>query len=84
MEPAARGNGLGHTLLWRVEDEVRRRGGRLVLIETSGLPAYALARRLYETSGYCCEAVIHDFYAPGDDLFIYAKSLVGSRTEVSS
>lgn len=84
MEPAARGNGLGHALLRRVEDEVRRRGGRLLLIETSGLPAYTLARRLYETSGYRCEAVVHDFYAPGDDLFIYAKPLAGSSTEMSS
>lgn len=51
------------------------RGGRLLLIETSGTATYTLARRLYETSGYCREAVVHDFYALGDDLVIYAKAL---------
>ena len=40
------------------------------------MPAYCQARRLYERSGYHLEAVVHDFYAPGDDLVIYAKDLV--------
>ena len=47
----------------------------MLLIETSGTATYTLARRLYETSGYCREAVVHDFYALGDDLVIYAKAL---------
>jgi hypothetical protein len=47
----------------------------LLLVETSATSAYALARRLYETSGYRCEAVIHNFYAAGDDLAIYVKDL---------
>ena len=75
VDPIAQGRGIGHTLLARVEAEVRARGGRLLLIETSGTPAYASARRLYETSGYCCEAIIHDFYASGDNLLIFSKDL---------
>jgi ribosomal protein S18 acetylase RimI-like enzyme len=71
----AQGRGIGHALLARVEAEVQTRGGRLLLIETSGTPAYAPARRLYETSGYRCEAIIHDFYAPGDNLLIFYKDL---------
>jgi hypothetical protein len=47
----------------------------LLLIETSSTSPYALARRLYESSGYRCDAVVHDFYAQGDDLLIYAKTL---------
>ena len=66
---------MGRSLLLGVEAEVRRRGGRLMLIETSGTTPYARARRLYETSGYRHEAVIHDFYAPGDDLHVYAKEM---------
>jgi hypothetical protein len=61
--------------LARVESEVQARGGRLLLIETSDTSAYASARRLYETSGYCLEAVVHDFYAPGDNLLIFTKNL---------
>jgi hypothetical protein len=46
------------------------------LVETSDTPAYAAARRLYERTGYQQEAIVHDFYAPGDSLLIFAKSLV--------
>jgi hypothetical protein len=45
------------------------------MIETSSTAPYVLARRLYESSGYRCDAVVRDFYAPGDDLLIYAKTL---------
>jgi hypothetical protein len=62
-------------LLAQVEAEVQARGGRLLLLETSDTPAYASARRLYETSGYHLEAVVHDFWAPGDGLLIFAKNL---------
>ena len=75
VDPTAQGRGIGHTLLAQVEAEVQARGGRLLLVETSGTPAYAPARQLYETSGYRCEATIHDFYAPGDSLLIFSKGL---------
>ena len=73
VDPEARGQGIGHALLARVEDEVRARGGRMLVVETSGTPAYAPARRLYESCGYRYEAVVHDFYAPGDDLIVFGK-----------
>jgi predicted N-acetyltransferase YhbS len=75
VDPAAQGRGVGRALLERVEAEVRARGGRLLLIETSDLPAYAAARRLYQAGGYRREATVHDFYGPGDSLVIYSKSL---------
>jgi ribosomal protein S18 acetylase RimI-like enzyme len=75
VDPTAQGRGIGHALLARVEAEVRARGGRLVLIETSDTPAYAPARRLYANGGYQREAVVRDFYAPGDNLLIFSKHL---------
>lgn len=63
-------------LLSRAEMEIQRRGGRLLLIETSDLPVYASARRLYQSSGYRLEAVVQDFYGPGDSLLIYSKKLL--------
>lgn len=71
----ARGRGIGGALLARVEDEVRARGGRLLLVETSSTPDYAPARGFYESHGYRRESVVHDFYAPGDDLILYSKRL---------
>jgi ribosomal protein S18 acetylase RimI-like enzyme len=75
VAPEAQNQGVGRALLTRVEDEVHSRGGRMILIETSGTPAYAPARRLYESCGYRYEAVIHDFYAQGDDLILFSKPL---------
>lgn len=75
VDAEARRQGIARALLIRVEEEVRSRGGRLILVETSGTPAYTPARRLYESLGYHYQAVIHDFYAAGDDLIVFGKVL---------
>jgi len=58
-----------------MEEEVKRMGGRLILVETSGTTSYAPARKFYEVCGYSLQAKIPDFYSPGDDLLIYVKRL---------
>jgi ribosomal protein S18 acetylase RimI-like enzyme len=78
VDPALQGHGVGCALLSRAEAEVRARGGRLILVETSTTADYAPARRLYATCDFRLEATIHDFYAPGDDLLIFAKAVNGS------
>jgi ribosomal protein S18 acetylase RimI-like enzyme len=75
VDPTARRQGIGRTLLSRVEDEVRSLAGRVLVIETSGTPPYAPTRQFYESCGYTREAVVRDFYAPGDDLVIFYKRL---------
>lgn len=75
VDPDTRGRGVGRALLHEVEATVSAQQGRLILIETSGTPAYEPARRFYEACGYRYQAVIHDFYAPGDDLIIFGKAL---------
>lgn len=74
-DPEAHGRGVGRALLAQVEAAVAAQQGRLILVETSGTPAYEPARRFYEACGYRYQAVIHDFYAPGDDLIIFGKTL---------
>jgi ribosomal protein S18 acetylase RimI-like enzyme len=69
------GRGVGGTLLAHVEDEIRRAGGRILLIETSSLPHYELTRRFYLKHGYDREAVLRDYYADGDDMVIFRKRL---------
>ena len=81
VDTVAQEHGIGHALLARVEAEVQNRDGRLLLMETSDTPAYAAARRLYETSGYRCEARVPDFYAAGDDLLIYVKRIACQRAD---
>ncbi|NLE77627.1 MAG: GNAT family N-acetyltransferase [Chloroflexi bacterium] len=81
VAPEARGRGIASVMLTRMELEVAQRGGRLILVETSSLAAYAAARGLYESRGYQREAVVHDFYSPGDDLVILQKHLGGGHAE---
>lgn len=75
VDPAHQGRGLGRRLLEAVEDDVRARGGRLMLIETSSTPHYDPTRRFYLKNGYTLAAQIAGFYADGDDKVIYAKRL---------
>ena len=68
--------GVGAELLGACEDGVRGAGGRLLLVETSGLPSYAPTRRFYALHGYEAPAVIRDYYADGDDLLVFRKRLL--------
>lgn len=67
--------GLGRRLLQYVEDEIVRAGGRVLFVETSGLPHYEPTRRFYLKHGYGQEAVLREFYAPGDDMVVFRKVL---------
>jgi len=71
VDPSARRLGLGKALIRASEAAVRTRGGRLLVLETSGLANYEPTRKFYEAAGYEKEAVIRDFYRAGDDLVIY-------------
>lgn len=67
--------GIGSELLLFAEDRIRQAKGRLLLIETSGLPHYQLTRQFYLKHGYTLEATVRDFYAVGDDLNVFRKLL---------
>ena len=71
----AKGKGVGRALMARVEDEVRHRGGRMIVLDTSGRREYAPTRAFYERLGYTLAATVADFYAPGDDLIIFTRQL---------
>lgn len=73
---AAKGRGLGRALMERVEEQVRTRGGRMIVLDTSGRPEYAPTRAFYLRLGYAASATLPDFYAPGDDLIIFTRSLL--------
>jgi ribosomal protein S18 acetylase RimI-like enzyme len=75
VDPSRHGQGGGDALMDAVEGEVRARGGRLLIIETSALPPTARARRFYERRGYAACGRIPDFYGDGDDKVIYAARM---------
>ena len=75
VDPNARRNSVGRGLLTASEEEVRKAGGRMLIIETSGTTHYEPTRKFYLSMGYAIEATIKDFYVMGDDLMIFTKRL---------
>lgn len=75
VEEEARGHGLGRLLIEQVEEAVRHLGGRLLVLDTSGRLEYTDTRVFYEKMGFQRVATVPEFYAPGDDLVIYAFKL---------
>jgi ribosomal protein S18 acetylase RimI-like enzyme len=52
VDRSARRLGVGKALLRQSESEVQKRGGRLLVLETSGMVKYEPTRAFYLTSGY--------------------------------
>lgn len=75
VAPTAQGQGVGRALLQRVEQAVAGRGGGRLYIETSSRPIYARTRRFYRAAGYRVVARLRDFYASGDDKFMFCKPI---------
>ncbi len=76
IEPSLQGKGFGRHLVASVEQDVLRRGGRMLLIETSSQDSYTGTIRFYEKNGYQEIARVKDFYRIGDDKLIFSKNLV--------
>ena len=68
--------GVGSQLMSYLESDIRRRQpGAILFIETSSMPHYELTRKFYLKHGYDQEAVLRDFYAPGDSMVVFRKVL---------
>jgi ribosomal protein S18 acetylase RimI-like enzyme len=67
--------GRGAALLRHVEDDLRSRDQRLLLVETSALPAFDRARAFYLACGYSEEARVRDYFEDGDDMVLFRKAL---------
>ncbi len=74
-DPAVRGQGVGASLISGMEADMRRRGARIIRVETSATEAYGPTRGFYASMKYTEEARFRDFYKVGDDLIILAKRL---------
>jgi ribosomal protein S18 acetylase RimI-like enzyme len=73
--PASHGRGVARALMEAAEIDMRARGGRLCVVQTSSTAAYDRTRGFYEKLSYDRSAVLCDYYAPGDDLCIYTRHL---------
>ena len=75
VAPGTQGKGVGRALMAHAEEEMRKVGGRLCVVETSSMPKYEPTRAFYLRIGYGEEARIRDYYQPGDDLVVYTRKL---------
>jgi len=75
--------GIGSEIVRYMEDDVRKRRGRLMFIETSSLPHSELTRKFYLKVGYEIVARLPDFYSDGDDMVIFRKRLLDGQDKSS-
>ena len=73
IRPDRQGQGRGGTLLRYVEETLKARGGRMLLVET--LASFERTRTFYAKCGYEEEARIRDFYTAGADKIVFRKVL---------
>lgn len=70
-----RGRGLGKAIMTEVERRLRANGGGKLIAETSSREQYAPTQAFYRSCGFREEARIRDYYAPGEDILYFTKSL---------
>lgn len=66
-----RGQGIGKTMLDKVVDDIRHRGGKNIWIETASRELYAPTRAFYEAYGCKKIAELPEFYGPDDNKITY-------------
>lgn len=76
VSPAFQRLGLGRQLLAELEQALRSKGARMVLVETSGTDDFDYVRNFYASCGYIEEARIREFYAAGIDKITYRKVIM--------
>jgi ribosomal protein S18 acetylase RimI-like enzyme len=75
VDKANQGQGIGQQLMKDLEERLKERGQRVLLVETSGLPDFERTRSFYDGCGYHREARIREFYAEGEDKIVFWKKL---------
>lgn len=73
--PEHQGRGIGAAIMGYLEHVLRRRGQRILLVETSAMPEFQRTREFYGNLNYTAEARIRDYYDAGDDKIVFWKSL---------
>ena len=69
------GKGIGKKMMEYIENELRKNGNRILIVETSGKPEFELTREFYIKCNYKKQAVIPEFYEKGDDKIVFWKKL---------
>jgi ribosomal protein S18 acetylase RimI-like enzyme len=79
VHPECQGEGLGTSMVRYIEQMLKKRGERLLLVETSGLAEFDRTRAFYRQCGFDEEARIREFYQAGEDKIVFRKSLTDTK-----
>ena len=75
VHPDRQRQGRGAALISHVEESLKSRGARLLLVETSSLARFEPTQAFYKSLNFEEEARIRDFYNVGEDKVIFRKRL---------
>lgn len=67
--------GIASEMMKYLEQLVKHKDGRILIVETSTDDAQIGARKFYKQIGYTQEAVIRDFWKDGEDKIVFWKKL---------
>lgn len=67
--------GIGQKMMHFIEQLLKEKGNRILLVETSSHDKYQQARNFYTKLGYSHEATIKEFWDAGEDKIIFWKKL---------
>ena len=73
VNPNVQAKGIGSSLMKYIEEYLKGKSARLIILETSGKPGYEKERKFYEKNSYEKFVEIKDFYNVGDSLVVYGK-----------
>lgn len=73
--PSLQRSGFGRGLVQALEDALRARNQRILIVDTSSTDDYLPTRAFYQNVGYVEEGRIRDFWGEGDDKIVFWKSL---------
>ena len=76
VDPQFQGQGIGSRLLDFLEETVRDRKGRMILVDTSSIPQYEKTQKFYFRKGFQEVARVPDYYHPGNDRITFCKILL--------
>ena len=79
VHPDHHDRGIGRALMRHLESTLAAQGERMVIVETSGLPAFERTRGFYARIGYEEQGRVRDFYDAGEDKVIFRRMLGASE-----
>lgn len=69
------GKGIAGEMMKYIEQQIKNKDGRILIVETSSNPAQLAANQFYAKMDYTREAVIRDFWNDGEDKIVFWKKL---------